>query len=425
MKEKMKEIDNQKQITLQCPACSFEFPMSADVLGNVKVTIARDLQADLVRREAQVAERLKAAKERETVIEKRSANLDGDVQRLVGVRLRDEIEKVRQAEAKKAADAHDILVKQLETDLAQKTEALRNAKEQELALRRERQKLQDAQESLALEVQRKLDDERGKLREQIKAQFDEDNRRKVAEKEKVISDLRVKLEEAQRKADQGSQQVQGEVLELDFEQRLRAAFPWDKVTEVPKGLRGADVCHEVMSKTAKSCGKILYETKRTKNWSDGWIAKLKEDMRKAGAAIGVIVTETMPLDEENFCQRDTIWVSDIKSAIPLAHVLRCILQEVAIAHGYRDGAKEKMELLYDYLTGTQFRHRVTAAVEALMSMLSDLNKERAAVTRRLSKLEKQITGVIENMAGMIGDVQGISGNALQNIPVLQLECKEQ
>ena len=198
-------------------------------------------------------------------------------------------------------------------------------------------------------------------------------------------------------------------------------FPWDKITEISKGIRGGDVAHEVMSKTAKPCGKILYETKRTKNWSEGWVSKLKGDMRKAGAAIGVIVTDTMPPDVERFCQRDTIWVTDIKSAIPLAHVLRCILQEVAIAHGYRNGAKEKMELLYNYLTGTEFRQRASAIIEAFMSMRNDLEKERAAVTRTWSKRQKQISGVIENMAGMIGDVQGISGNALQDIPVLELQ----
>ncbi len=213
------------------------------------------------------------------------------------------------------------------------------------------------------------------------------------------------------------------MLEFDFEQRLRTAFPCDQIIG---GFQGhsqvATFVHEVMSKTGKPCGKILYETKRTKNWSDGWIAKLKEDMRKVGAAIGVIVTETMPAGAEGFCERDTIWVTDIKSAIPLAHVLRCILQEVALAQGYRDGAKEKMELLYNYLTGTEFRQRASAIIEAFLSMRNDLEKERAAVTRTWCKREKQINGVIENMAGMIGDVQGISGNALQDIPVLELEA---
>lgn len=394
--------------------------MSAAVLGSVRATIATDLQADLVRREEQLKDRLNAAKDKENAVEKRAAALDEDVQRMVEARLRTEVEKIQKAEAKKAVDAQDAIVRQLESELKEKTDALRNAKEEELALRCERRKLQEAQESLALDVQRKLDGERANLKTQLKAQSDDENRLKIAEKEKVISDLKVKLDEAQRKADQGSQQAQGEVLELDFERRLRAEFPWDTVTEISKGVRGGDVVHDVMSKTAKPCGKILYETKRTKNWSDGWTTKLKEDMRKAGAAIGVIVTDTMPTNAGSFCQRDTIWITDIQSAIPLAHVLRCILQEVALAQGYRDGAKEKMELLYDYLTGTEFRQRATAIVEAFMAMRGDLEKERAAITRTWSKREKQITGVIENMAGMIGDVQGISGNALRDIPALEL-----
>lgn len=397
--------------------------MSAAVLGSVKATVSQDIQADLLRREAKLTERLNAAKEKEAVLEKRTNTIEETVQKQVEARLQDEVVKVQQVESKKAADANAAQIKQLEGELAEKSESLRAAKEQELALRTERRKLQEAQESLALEVQRTIDEERGKLKEQFKAQSDEENRLKIAEKEKVISDLKVKLDEAQRKAEQGSQQMQGEVLELDFEQRLRAVFPWDKIIEVSKGIRGGDVCHEVMSKTANPCGKILYETKRTKNWSDGWVTKLKEDMRKVGAAIGVIVTDTMPADAEGFCQRDTIWVTDIKSAIPLAHVLRCILQEVALAQGYRDGAKEKMELLYNYLTGTEFRQRASAIIEAFMLMRNDLEKERAAVTRTWCKREKQISGVIENMAGMIGDVQGISGNALQDIPALELETE--
>src|SRR5262249_28072537 len=160
--------------------------------------------------------------------------------------------------------------KHLADELAKKDAALKAANEQELALRVERRKLQEAQESLALEVQRTLDEQRSKLREQLKAQADEENRLRMAEKEKVISDLKLKLDEAQRKVDQGSQQAQGEVLELEFERSLTKAFPWDRITEVAKGIRGADICHEVMSKTVKPCGKILYETKRTRNWSDGW-----------------------------------------------------------------------------------------------------------------------------------------------------------
>jgi hypothetical protein len=415
------EVNVNKMISLKCPECSHEFPMSAAVSSGLRASIANDLQADLKRREQQLEAKLRAANEKETAAAKKSAEIDQRVETLVEAQLKAKLDEVRNKEARKAADAQAEVVRDLEKEVKEKATALKQAKEQELALRREKRQLEEAKEDLALEVQRKLDDERGKLKRELKAQADEENRLKIADREKIISDLKTKLEEAHRKAEQGSQQTQGEVLELDFEQRLRSAFPRDQIREISKGVRGGDVVQEVISKAGRSCGKILYETKRTKNWSEGWVAKLKEDIRKAGAAIGVIVTDTMPSDVDGFCERDGLWVTSIKLAIPLAHVLRCSLQEVAMAHGYRKGAKEKMEILYDYFIGTEFRQRMSAIIDAFMSMRSDLERERAAATRAWSKREKQISGVIENMAGMIGDVQGISGNALHDIPALQLE----
>jgi hypothetical protein len=417
-------LNTNKTISVKCPECSYEFPLSDAVLGSVRTTITDELQANISRRERELEAKLKTAKEQQTAVDKKAADLDELVESRVRERLKKEVGEIRDKEAKKAADAQAVIVKELQTELDEKTGALTQAKEQELALRREKRRLEEAKEALALEVQRTLDDERGKLKTLLKAQSDEENRLKIADREKVISDLKTKLQEAQRKAEQGSQQAQGEVLELDFEQRLRSAFPVDQINEIAKGVRGADIAQEVMSKAGRSCGIILYENKRTKNWSDGWITKLKEDMRKAGAEIGVIVTEAMPAEIESFCEKDGIWVTDMKSAIPLAHVLRCILQEVAIAHGYREGAKEKMEVLYNYLTGTEFRQRVSAIVEAFKSMREDLEKERRSLTRAWCKREKHINGVIENMAGMIGDVQGISGNALQQIPALEFDIEE-
>ena len=194
----------------------------------------------------------------------------------------------------------------------------------------------------------------------------------------MIEALKEKLHEAQRKIEQKSQQLQGEVMELDFEQRLRTAFPFDRINEIPKGMRGADVSQEVSSSTGKSCGIILYENKRTTSWSDSWVMKLKGDIRHADADIGVIVTEAMPANVDRFCERDGVWVTDPKSAIPLAHALRFTLQQVSITRGYRDGAKEKMELLYSYVTGKEFRHRVCAVIDAFKSMYDDSGKERRA-----------------------------------------------
>lgn len=398
--------------------------MGDAVLGSVRDGLEKELRADVERREKMLAEKLKALSEERSALERKAAEQQEQVEAQVKQRLARATEEIKTKAAQQATEAQEMAMKELRAEIADKAGALRKAQEQELELRREQRRLQEAQEALKLEVQRTLDEERGKLKAQLRAASDEENRLKIAEKEKVISDLMLKLEEAQRKAAQGSQQTQGEVLELDFEQQLRQTFPLDAVNEIAKGVRGADVLQEVRSNLGRPCGLILYELKRTQNWSDGWVAKLKDDMRSAKAEIGVIVTEVLPKGVARFGQQEGVFVCDIASAIPLAHTLRRMVQELAIARGHQEGAQEKMQLLYTYLTGVEFRQRVSAVIEAFTMMRADLEKERRGLTRAWAKREKHINAVVENMAGMIGDVQAISGNALQDIPALELETDE-
>ena len=397
--------------------------MGEAVLGSVRDGLTKELHADVERREKTLAEKLKALSEQQSALEKKAA----EQQELVEAQVRQQVaratEEIKTKAAKQALEAQEVVMKDLRAELSDKAGALRKAQEQELELRKEKRLLEEAKEALKLEVQRTLDEERGKLKEQLRAASDEENRLKIAEKEKVIHDLMSKLDEAQRKAAQGSQQTQGEVLELDFEQQLRQTFPIDQINEISKGVRGADVLQEVRSNVGRPCGLILYELKRTQNWSDGWVAKLKEDMRGAKAEIGVIVTEVLPKGVVRFGQQDGVFVCDIASAIPLAHALRRMVQELAIARGHQEGAQEKMQLLYTYLTGVEFRQRVSAVIEAFSMMRGDLEKERRGMTRSWAKREKHINSVVENMAGMIGDVQAISGNALQDIPALELDSE--
>jgi hypothetical protein len=411
-------------ITLKCPTCHHEFPMSEAIKASLREEVLAEVQSTVGERERAIAAKQKELADQQNAVREQAAGLERKIEVEVDQRLRDQLKKVRDEAENKARDVHETAMKHLQAEVAEKSAALKAAQAQELALRKQTRQLEDAKEALELEVERRLDAERGKLKSQSKALADEENRLRILEKEKIILDLRDQLQIAHRKAQQGSQQMQGEILELDFEARLEEAFPLDRIEEISKGVRGGDVRQEVISSTGRSCGVILYENKRTKNWSDTWLPKLKEDMRKGGAEIGVIVTETMPPDAASFCQRDTIWVTDVKSAIPLAHVLRCILKEVALARGFRDGAKEKTELLYEYLTGTEFRQRVTGLIEAFHAMRDDLERERRSLTKSWSKREKQINIVVENMAGMIGDVQGLSGNALQDISVLELEDRK-
>jgi len=394
------------------------------VLSSVREGVTKEVQSTLADREQMLSKRQRTLDDREADLKKKTSEIQQEAERLAEQRLKEREVHIKSEAAKQAVKEHEFVLKQLQEEVTEKTNALKQAQANELSLLKDKRELQEAKETLELKVQRTLDQERGKITAHAKAQADEENRLKIAEKEKVISDLQRKLEDAQRRAEQGSQQIQGEILEIDFERQLRDAFPVDQITEISKGIRGADVSQEVRSKTGRTCGLILYENKRTKNWSDAWMPKLKADMLGVKADIGVIVTEALPPDIDNFCRKDEIWITDPKSAIPLVHVLRCLLQEVAIARGHRDGAKEKMEVLYTYLTGNEFRQRVSSVIDTFKAMRADLEAERRALTKHWSKREKHINAVIEDMACMVGDVQAISGNALKEIPALELEPVE-
>ncbi|MCG8601065.1 MAG: DUF2130 domain-containing protein, partial [Verrucomicrobiales bacterium] len=200
--------------------------------------------------------------------------------------------------------------------------------------------------------------------------------------------------------------------------------PLDQIEPISTGTRGADISQEVISRTGRSCGILLVETKRTKAWQDAWTAKLRGDMQSARAYIGLIVTESLPKDVDRFGMKDGVWVTDFGSAVPLVHALRATLQEVAIAKGHREGAKEKMEMLYEYLTGNEFRQRVQFVIEAFRSMKIELDKERSYLTTKWNKREKQINLVVENMSGMVGDVQALAGGAALTITSLEADDEE-
>lgn len=418
-----------ESITVKCPSCSHAFPLSEGVLSSVRDGISRELQGDLAEREKALETSQQAFRDEMASLKRQKAELQERVDTLVEKQLREKEAEIRaKAEEKatrKATEDQALTLKALEQERDEKAAALKKAQEDQLTLLAEKRQLQEAKDQLVIENQKTLDEEREKLRESLQKQADEASRLKLAEKEKVISDLSAKLQEAQRKAEQGSMQTQGEVLEVDFEQRLRQTFPIDHIEPVSTGARGADISQEVISRTGRSCGTILIETKRTKAWQDAWTAKLHGDMRTARADIGLIVTETLPKDVNGFGQKDGIWVADFASAIPLVHALRSILHEVAIAKGHREGAKEKMEMLYEYLTGNEFRQRVQLVIEAFRSMKTELDKERTYLTTKWNKREKQINLVIESMAGMVGDVQALSGGEAGSALLLEEDAESE
>ena len=244
------------------------------------------------------------------------------------------------------------------------------------------------------------------------------------EKEQTIAAMQKQIEDLKRRAEQGSQQLQGEVQELALENLLRIKFPLDGIEPVPKGEYGGDILHRVIGISGQIGGTILWETKRTKNWSDTWLSKLREDQRIAKAEVAVIVSHVLPKDVDSFEMVEGIWVTNLRTFLPVAVILRQSLLDLAVARQVSDGQQTKTEMVYQYLTSSRFRHRVEAIVEAFSTMQEDLDKERKVIMKQWAKREEQIMRVMGATVGMYGDLQGIAGKSLQEIEGLELKTLE-
>ena len=332
--------------------------------------------------------------------------------------------RIKAAAAQAEARAREQSGKELallQEQLAEQQQKAQTAQEAELSLRKEKTLLDERARELDLEVARRLDIEKQCLEESIRKNVGEEQSLKLREKEKQIDDLRKALEEARRKSEQGSQELQGEVLELDIQVALERKFPQDSIRPVPKGARGADLIQEVRNGFLQTCGTILWETKNTKHWSPAWVAKLKEDQRAVGASLAVLVSVALPEEIAEFGQIDGVWVAGLRAWPALATVLREQIIQVAFAHAASEGKNEKMELLYGYLAGQQFRQRVQGIVEAFTVLQNQLNRERRAMEKLWKEREKQIECVMTNTVGMYGEMRGIVGASLPEIPALELD----
>jgi len=303
----------------------------------------------------------------------------------------------------------------LKKQLEEKEEKVSELRENELKLREDRRKLEERERELKLEVQRQLDEQRKKIEEEVLKQAIEEHRLKDKEKDKVIDDLKNALDDARRKAQQGSQQLQGEILELDLEATLRTTFPNDEIEPVGKGVRGADVRQVVKSPKGFICGVILWETKRTKAWSDGWVSKLKQDLRAEKANIPVIVSSVLPDEAQSgFGTKDGVWVVNFSLILPLASLLRKNLLDIGFQKAVTLHKGEKADYLYEYVTSHEFRQQLEALVEVYNEMQIQLDKEKAAFERIWKVREGQITRLVTSTANVVGSIQGrVGSSALQ------------
>ncbi len=410
-----------KKNIITCPKCQTEIEITEALESQLRNSIEKKYSEEFALKETQLQITLKQIDDQKNEIQKQKETLENEIKE----RTSKEIEKLKANATKEAQEKISLEYIDLKQQLQEKTTKLEETQKTELELRKQQRDLEEKTKNFELEMQRKLDEERQKIQSQAEQQANEQGRFKLMEKDKQIENMLKQIDELKRKGEQGSQKLQGEVLELDFEECLRSHFSIDNIAPVPSGKRGADIIQIVHNSFGGNCGTILWEIKQTKNWSDSWIDKLKEDQRELKAEIAVIMTNALPAGINNFGIYNGIWVTDYQSAIGLTLALRLQLIKTANALTISEGKEDKKELLYNYLTGTEFKQRVEAIAEPFIAMQDDLAKEKRAITGQWQKREKNLEKVILNLEGMYGDLQGLAGSAMPKIDSLDISLLEE
>ena len=408
-----------QSIEIKCPKCSASFSLDETIAGPAIARIKSEA-SEMVRKAQEEAE-VKAthaiqkelglaAKEKE--LSEREASVTAAVNQAIAVErliitqteresIRKELAPELEAEKKKASELATLL------ETSQKAE---------LALRQQRDELEQRTKALDLEVARKVDDQRKAIQEQASKDADEKARLRLAEKDKTISDMQLKLEEAQRKATQGSQQMQGEVLELDFEATLRQFFPQDTIESVKAGARGGDVLQRVLGEMGRSVGTMFWETKRTQSWGGDWASKAKQDSMNARAEIAIIVSEVLPKGIHDFGLYEGVWTVRPSHAVVLGVALRHGIISTADARQGAIGKETKMERLYAYMIGQEFRTTIEGIAMPFRELHDELVAEKRATLSRWKRQERRIERVLTSVASLQGDLQGIAGSEMPELP---------
>lgn len=413
--------------TITCPSCQSEIKLTESLAGPLIEQTRKQFAQQLTAKDRQIEQAEQALTVEKLKVEKEREGIEATVAK----RLDEQRAQIALEEAARAKRAVELDVQGKDRELAElndllkaRDEKLAKAQAQEAEFLKKQRELEEKARELDLSVQRQVNEALGGVREQAVRDAEEAAALKVKERDTQIASMQQKIEELKRKAEQGSQQLQGEAQELVIEDALRARFPLDLIEPVGKGEFGGDVLQRVVNTSGQVCGSILWESKRTKAWSDGWLTKLKGDQRAAGADLALIVSQTLPKPIETFDQVDGVWVTGSRCAMAVAGALRESLILMAGVKAAGEGQATKSALMYDYLTGPRFRHRVEAIIERFSEMQDDLNKERRATIRQWAKREQQIQAVIDTTSGLYGDLQGIAGKAMVEIDALAMPLLE-
>ena len=405
---------------IKCPNCAHTFPIEEVMAEEYKkdlrekmVSFTKQKEEEFLKKQNEFAVQ---QKQREAVFEQQQKQQALAYEQKLTEEKKQIQLTVEESLRKSIANDFENKLQMLDSANKENEERLKQARAKELEFLKKEQLMKQKEEELELQLQRKLQEQRAEMTEQIRKQEAEKNNIKetehqlrVKELEKQLDDQKKLAEEMKRKVEQGSMQLQGEVQELILEELLRNTFPFDLISEVGKGVRGADCVHLVRNQFGQECGKIIYESKRTKDFSMEWIEKLKKDMRSMGVDVAVIVTQCYPKGMDCFGERDGVWICSFDEVKAVSYILRDGIVKLFGAAKSQENRGDKMHMLYDYLTSNEFSEQWKAIREGFMSMKLSIQRERDAMEKLWKAREKQLEKVMLNAAHIRGSIEGIAG----------------
>ncbi|GAA7368428.1 DUF2130 domain-containing protein [Helicobacter pylori] len=424
----------ENQIT--CPKCQEPINVSEALYKQIELenqsrflAQQKEFEKEVNEKRAQYQSYFKNLEQKEEALKEREkeqqAKFDEAVKQASALVLQDERAKIIEEARKNAFLEQQKGLELLQKELDEKSKQVQELHQKEAEIERLKRENNEAESRLKAENEKKLNEKLETEREKIEKALHEKNELKFKQQEEQLEMLRNELKNAQRKAELSSQQLQGEVQELAIEEFLRQKFPLDCIEEIKKGQRGGDCIQVVHTREFQNCGKIYYESKRTKEFQKAWVEKLKSDMREIGADVGVIVSEALPKEMERMGLFEGVWVCSFEEFKGLSAVLREGVIQVGLAKKSQENKGDKMDLLYHYLTSSEFSMQVNAIIEGFEQLRVDLEREKRAMARIWKSREKQMEKVFESTINMYGSIKGIVGNAIGPVKALELGYDEE
>jgi hypothetical protein len=422
----MQEYNTQSnQAQIKCPNCGTSIDVQDILAHQLEEEIKQKYQSQLADENKRFEqEQIKLNKEKEAFEQKKKQENELFQERLER-QLKEDRKTIEEKLKIKFQEEQSEQFQSLQKELNEKSEQIKELNRTKAEIEKLKREKAELKEEIEAETQKKLNELLIIERDKIKKSEEDKNELKFKELQKQLEDQKKLTEEMKRKQEQGSMQMQGEVQELAIEEWLASQFPLDTIEEIKKGARGGDCIQIVNTRTRQNCGKIYYESKRTKDFQPSWIEKFKTDMREKGADIGVLVTEAMPSDFERMGIKDGIWICTYEEFKGLCSVLRESVIQLSLAISSQENKGDKMHMLYDYLTSNNFRMQIEAIVEGFSSMKIALDSEKRAMQRIWKEREKQIEKVITNTIDMHSSIKGIAGNAIQTVKALEFQGGEE